>query len=107
MSKPQVDKPKLTAAEQRQRREDRVACIRLRMAIGYELDERGITTPAAIGERVNALMQEVMRDPAITGRLTQQLLEPVTESIPATRAFISAEIVRARELLRSVNHQPE
>ena len=42
-------KPKLTSAEQRQRREDRIACIRLRMAIGHELDARGITTPAAIG----------------------------------------------------------
>ena len=43
-------KPKLTAAEQRQRREDRIACIRLRMAIGQELDDRGITNPVAIGE---------------------------------------------------------
>lgn len=43
-------KPKLTAAEQRQRREDRIATIRLRMAIGHALDDRGITTPAAIGE---------------------------------------------------------
>ncbi len=43
-------KPKLTSAEQRQRREDRVACIRLRMAIGQALDDRGITTPDAIGE---------------------------------------------------------
>ena len=42
--------PKLTAAEQRQRREDRLVCIRLRMAIGQELDDRGITTPTAIGE---------------------------------------------------------
>ena len=34
----------------RQAREaDRLACIRLRMAIGQELDERGISTPAAIG----------------------------------------------------------
>jgi hypothetical protein len=50
MSQPPPVKPKLTSAEQRQRREDRIACIRLRMAIGQELDERGITTPAAIGE---------------------------------------------------------
>src|SRR4051812_49410464 len=42
-------KPKLTSAEQRQRREDRPTTNRLRMAIGRELDERGITTPAAIG----------------------------------------------------------
>ena len=47
------DKPptttKITAAEQRRRREDRLVTIRLRMAIGRELDDRGITTPAAIG----------------------------------------------------------
>jgi hypothetical protein len=43
-------KPKLTSAEQSQRREDRLTTIRLRMAIGRELDDRGITTPAAIGE---------------------------------------------------------
>jgi hypothetical protein len=44
------DKPKLAPAEQRQRREDRLVTIRLRMAIGRALDDRGITTPAAIGE---------------------------------------------------------
>ena len=64
-------------------------------------------TPAAICERVNALMQETMRDPVIAARLTSQVLEPVTESIAQTRLFISAEISRARELLRSVNYQPE
>src|SRR5918911_815684 len=42
-------RPKLSAAEQRARREDRIAAIRLRMAIGHELDARGITAPAAIG----------------------------------------------------------
>ena len=41
---------KLSAEEQRARREDRVMAIRVRMAIGYELDKRGITTPAEIGE---------------------------------------------------------
>jgi hypothetical protein len=43
-------KPKLSAEEQRTRREDRIKAIRLRMAIGQELDARGITTPAAIGD---------------------------------------------------------
>ncbi len=43
-------KEKLTAAEQRQRREDRLVVIRLRIAICHELDDRGITTAAAIGE---------------------------------------------------------
>ena len=42
-------KPKLSTQEQRRRREDRLAALRLRMAIGRELEERGITDPAAIG----------------------------------------------------------
>jgi len=42
-------KPKLSAEERRVRREDRLTTIRLRMAIGRELDERGITGPAEIG----------------------------------------------------------
>ena len=42
-------KPKLSAQEQRRRREDRLAALRLRMAIGRALEERGITDPAAIG----------------------------------------------------------
>jgi hypothetical protein len=42
-------KPKLSAEERWIRQEDRLASIRLRMAIGHELDDRGITTPAEIG----------------------------------------------------------
>jgi tripartite-type tricarboxylate transporter receptor subunit TctC len=64
-------------------------------------------TPGPIVQRINDLMQETMRDPAIVARLTQQVLEPVTESIEDTRRFIRAEIVRAGDLLRSVNYQPE
>jgi tripartite-type tricarboxylate transporter receptor subunit TctC len=64
-------------------------------------------TSAEICQRVNALMQETMRDPAIVQRLTGQVLEPVTEGIDDTRRFIAAEIARATELLRSVNYQPE
>src|SRR3954471_14665168 len=44
------EKPKLSAEERRIRQADRLTTIRLRMAIGRELDEREITTPAAIGE---------------------------------------------------------
>ena len=47
---PPPEKPKLTPEERRIRQADRLTTIRLRMAIGRELDERGITTPAAIGE---------------------------------------------------------
>src|SRR3954453_14398931 len=42
-------KPKLTPEERRVRQADRLVTIRLRMLIGRELDERDITTPAAIG----------------------------------------------------------
>jgi tripartite-type tricarboxylate transporter receptor subunit TctC len=63
-------------------------------------------TPREISEKVNALVQETMRDPAIASRLTNQLLEPVTESIDESKKFIASEITRAGELLRLVNFQP-
>jgi hypothetical protein len=43
------EKPKLTPEERRAREADRLASIRLRLAIGRELDERGITDPHAVG----------------------------------------------------------
>src|SRR5215217_3975528 len=46
---PPATKPKLSAQERRARQEDRLAALRLRMAIGRGLDERGIADPAAIG----------------------------------------------------------
>ncbi len=42
-------KPKITSEEHRRRAADRLRTIRLRMAIGRELDERGIITLAEIG----------------------------------------------------------
>jgi hypothetical protein len=42
-------KPQLTTAARRARQADRLAMRRLRMAIWRWLDEREITTPAAIG----------------------------------------------------------
>lgn len=42
-------KPKISPEERRRRSADRLKSIRLKMAIGRELDERGITTPAEIG----------------------------------------------------------
>ena len=42
-------KPKLSPAERQARMHDRLTTIRLRMTIGRELDDRGITTPAGIG----------------------------------------------------------
>ena len=47
---PPPEKPKQSAVERRVRQADRLVTIRLRMAIWRELEDRGITTPAAIGE---------------------------------------------------------
>ena len=44
------EKPKLTPEERRARYTDRLITIRLRMLIFRELENRGITTPAEIGE---------------------------------------------------------
>jgi len=63
-------------------------------------------TPREISEKVNGLMQETMRDPTIAAKLTNQLLEPVAESIDEARRFIASEITRATELLKLVNFQP-
>jgi tripartite-type tricarboxylate transporter receptor subunit TctC len=64
-------------------------------------------TPGEIKTTVHDLIQEIMRDPAVVSSLTSTLLEPVTESVNQTKAFISSEIVRAKKLLASVNFQPE
>jgi hypothetical protein len=47
---PPPAKPKLSTEERRARQADRLKTIRLRLAIGRELEDRGITTAAAIGE---------------------------------------------------------
>jgi len=63
-------------------------------------------TPKAIQATINTLLQETMRDATIAKRLTTTLIEPVAESIDASKAFIRSEIVRAGELLKSVNFEP-
>lgn len=51
-------KPKLSAEERRTREAERLKMIRLRMTIGRELDDRGISTPAAIGAALGMLASE-------------------------------------------------
>jgi hypothetical protein len=51
-------------------------------------------------------MQDTMRDTAIASKIRATLLEPVAESIGDSKAFIRSEIVRAGDLLKSVNFQP-
>jgi len=54
-------KPKLTPDERRARQADRLTSIRLRMAIGRELEERGVSMPAAIGEVLGMPAVEAIR----------------------------------------------
>lgn len=63
-------------------------------------------TPGEITTTVHGLVQDIMRDPAVVSSLQSTLLEPVTESVDQTKAFIANEIVRAKRLLESVNFQP-
>lgn len=52
-------KQKMTLKERRAREAERLASIRLRMAIGRELDERGITDPHAIAAALGMPAAEV------------------------------------------------
>ena len=55
------EKPKLSAEERRARYTDRLTTIRLRMLIFRELDDRNITTPAAIGEALGMSTAEATK----------------------------------------------
>ncbi|CAN1497664.1 Twin-arginine translocation pathway, signal sequence, bacterial/archaeal [Rhabdaerophilaceae bacterium] len=63
-------------------------------------------TPRDIQEKVNAMVQSTMRDPAFADKLRTTLIEPVSESIADTRSFIKSEVVRLGELLKSINYEP-
>ncbi len=49
-SPPSPAKAKLSAAERKSRQADRLTTIRLRMAIHRVLDDRGLSSPAEVGE---------------------------------------------------------
>jgi hypothetical protein len=51
-------KPKLTAAERRARQADQLMRIRYRVMIARELEDRGIATPAGIGEALGMPVAE-------------------------------------------------
>jgi hypothetical protein len=55
------EKPKMSAEERRRRHADRLATIRLRMAIGRALDEHDITTSAEIGEALGMPVGDVTK----------------------------------------------
>jgi hypothetical protein len=59
--RPSPGKPKLTSEERRARHADRLTTIRLRMLIGRELEDRDITTPAAIGKALGMPASEATK----------------------------------------------
>jgi hypothetical protein len=98
MSLPPDQPPPPPAKPTRQAREaDRLASIRLRIAIGRELDERGITTPAEIGEALGMPAAEatslltrrqwregdVARLQAAADRLGMQVPQPASSDWPS------------------------
>lgn len=64
-------------------------------------------TPMAIQEKINKVVQETMKDPKTIETWRGRLIEPVSEDIAATRAFIASEVKRSGELLTAINFQPE
>ena len=58
---PPAPSKQLSAEERRARHADRLTTIRLRMAIGRELEDRGITTPAAIGAALGMPAAEAVK----------------------------------------------
>ena len=58
---PPAPPAKPSAADRRARHADRLITIRLRMAIGRELEDRSITTPTAIGEALGMPAEEATR----------------------------------------------
>jgi len=64
-------------------------------------------TPRDICERVNALMRETMRDPAVVERLNKSLLEPVVETIDESKAFIAAEAPKNVALLKKAGFEAQ
>jgi tripartite-type tricarboxylate transporter receptor subunit TctC len=64
-------------------------------------------TPRDICERINALMRETMRDPAIVERLNKSLLEPVVETIDESKAFIAAEVPKNVALLKKAGFEAQ
>ena len=88
---PPSAEPRLSPQERRRGREERLAALRLRMAIGRELDERGIAEPAAVGAALGmppAEATKLLSSGAARGRgprLSQGGREPRQAWRPAAR----------------------
>ena len=59
-------------------------------------------TPKPIVDRLNAAINKALASPAVAERLQQLGIEAVTDSTPAsTRAFVTAEIAKWRDVIRA------
>ena len=83
-------KPKITPEERRRRTADRLIMIRLKMAIGRELDERGITRSAEIGAALGMSPAEATR--LLTGH---QWREGAVERLEAAAAPLKLQVPEA------------
>lgn len=63
--------------------------------------------PRAIVTRVNAVLSDAMREPAMVERLTALGFEPVVGTAEEFARFIEADVTRNSALLRAVNYQPQ
>ncbi len=63
--------------------------------------------PESIGTLLNVHLAEIMREPATVERFTALGLEPVYAATEAFQRFITADVTRNSELLRSANFQLE
>lgn len=64
-------------------------------------------TPRDIQEKINKVVRDTMKEPDQVKFWRDRLLEPVSESIEETRAFMKSEVERSNALLASINYQPE
>ncbi len=64
-------------------------------------------TPREIVDRLNAVIVEAMREPAVFERLTGLGFEPVAETVDALERFIQEDVARNAELLRIANFEPQ
>lgn len=63
--------------------------------------------PAPILAVLNGPLAEIMREPTMVERFTALGLEPVYAGPHKFHRFITADVARNSELLRSANFQPE
>jgi tripartite-type tricarboxylate transporter receptor subunit TctC len=63
--------------------------------------------PREIVDRINAVIVDAMREPAVVERLTGLGFEPVAETVPQLERFVTEDVARNAELLRIANFEPQ